>query len=194
MTTRLFITTRTDNVDGYMYQRWAQPLLESANEHAGISLMPLHDPGRIEIDRHLPTTQGLIYFGHGTPEAMGGPPLIDALNIGQASGTIVAVACRTAAVLGRAAVAGGVDSYIGFIDDVPVIDSVAIDALIHDGFAPLVLETEPVAQFEPRFTDACEKVQSKFYGRSRDQNAFLIGQSAQVLKLSLRVLTHAQQR
>jgi hypothetical protein len=189
--TRLFITTRTDNVDGYMSQRWAQPLLDSANEHTGIDLEILNDPAREEIDRHLPSAEGLIYFGHGTPQAIGEPALVDNSNITQASGTIIAVACRTASVLGLAAVDAGIDTYVGFSDDIPVIDSAEIDNLIHAGFAPLVLESESPRQFEASFTDACEKVQSKYYGRSRDKNAFAIAQTAQVLKLSVRVLTHA---
>jgi hypothetical protein len=186
--TRPFITTDTDSTDGFMSERWAQPVLENANPESGSDLEHLHNPTRADVEPRLEQTHGVIYFGHGTVDTIGEPALVDLANVSRASGTILAVACRSAASLGEAAIAADADTYVGFVDDLPVIDAAEIDSLMHERLTALVLGDESCAHFEERFRAECQRIQDKHYGRGRDPASFTIAQTAQILKHTLRVL------
>jgi hypothetical protein len=182
---RLLILTRRDEVDAHMAERWATPLFAEQSSNGGKELRILDGPSRQEVEAQLAGVRTVAYFGHGVRNALGAPPLLDLANIGQANGVIVAVACRSAAGLGPAALAAGAQGYVGFRDELPVIDSPVIDSLICDGFSRLLGEEESVRGFERRFLAACEKIQAEYFSYRRDDNAFLIAQTAQILKLTL---------
>jgi hypothetical protein len=181
---RLFILTMSDEIERHMSEYWGRPLLDGGAH----DLHVVENPSREDVEARLPGNTALIYFGHGFPDALGQPALVDLVNIGRMGGTVVAVACRSARVLGEAARAAGVETYVGFSDDIPVITAPVIDALMRDGFVRLVHGEESAPAFEQRFIAACEEIQSQHFSFHRNDRAFVIGQSAQVLKMGLRVL------
>lgn len=58
----------------------------------------------------------LFFFGHGRPDALlAGDPVVDQVNIGLGKGRLlVALACDSLLILGKAAISSGVVGYLGF--------------------------------------------------------------------------------
>lgn len=184
---RLFVLTSHDQVTAYMADRWAVPTYQQGVSSRGDSSL-LSNPTRADVESALAGKRVVAFFGHGAAESLGSPALIDRANIHLATGVVVAVACRSGQVLGPVATSSGSETYVGFVDDIPVIDSPVIDSLISDSFARLASGSEAPNQFEASFKSACEYIQDEYFSVRRDDEAFLIGQSAQVLKMALRVL------
>ena len=75
-------------------------------------------PARRSVERAVRGAKLVIYFGHGTPRSLIGPPgvaLIDRKNVAEAAGAVVvAIACYSGQKLANIAVGKGVRAYIGF--------------------------------------------------------------------------------
>ena len=82
------------------------------------------DATRESIELQLQGVDLVLFFGHGTEGALvGGGDLIDKWNVALAAGSvIVAVACRSASLLGAWAVSTGIRSYLGFSEDLLWVD------------------------------------------------------------------------
>ncbi len=133
-------------------------------------------------------SQIVAFFGHGNRDTLGQPALIDRANINRATGIVVAVACWSALELGPTAKAMGVESYVGFTDEIHVVESEVIDRLVCEGFEGLLSGEESPQAFEEKFKAACEAVQLKYLRISRDDDAHAIGAAAQIFKMALKVL------
>jgi hypothetical protein len=183
---RLFLISRRDPEESYMARQWGGALYR---ETRGIGAGRLLDcPTRQEVEAQLTGAEMVLFFGHGSDTALGSPAIIDKTNIHLATGIVVAVACWSANQLGPEARSTGAEAFVGFCDEIHIVDSDVIDRLIRDGFDALSTGTESPAEFEQRFRAACGEVQRKYLGVKRDTDAHVIGAAAQTLKLALRVL------
>lgn len=183
---RLFLISRQDPEESYMARQWGEPLYEAAHRNGGGHL--LDSPTREEVEEHLTGADMVLFFGHGSDTALGNPAVIDMSNVHLTTGILVAVACWSANRLGPEAMSSGAAAFVGFCDEIHIVESNVIDRLIRDSFDALSTGTETPAEFERRFKAACDEVQEKYLGLRRDTNAHVIGAAAQVLKLALRVL------
>lgn len=185
--TRLSIEPAAGDVERYMAEHWAQRLVGRVGRAVSETIRALRSPERDDVTVALPDSIGVFYFGHGTADALGAPPLIDAANIAETRGIVVAVACRSAQALGPHAIDAGLQTYVGFMDDVPVMHSQTIDELMADTMVRLLSGAESAGDWEGRFKHACQLIQDTHYG-APDDEAFATANVAQVLKLSLCVL------
>lgn len=183
---RLFLISRQDPEENYMARQWGEPLYRATRRNGSDCL--LDGPTRREVEEQLASADTVLFFGHGSDMALGNPAVIDMTNIHLATGIVVAVACWSASRLGPEAKSSGVDAFVGFCDEIHIVESDVIDRLICDGFDALSTGAESPAEFERRFVAACGNVQRKFLGVKRDADAHVIGAAAQTLKLALRVL------
>ncbi|HEU5216825.1 MAG TPA: hypothetical protein VFU30_14945 [Gaiellaceae bacterium] len=181
----LVVSPGEGSTQKYMQWHWARPL---ADILAGAVKLFSHDWARLSTE--LPCPDDLFYVGHGSPTALGSPPLFDTKNIAEINGRIVAIACRSAMRLGPEAVADGRRRYVGFVDDLHVIDAEVLDDLIVRTFKPLLTNEWSEAEFEDHFKKDCERVQASYFAgrRRRTRDAHIIASAAQVMKLSVRVL------
>lgn len=169
-----------------MAQRWGEPLFSATQSNGGGQL--LDSPTREEVEERLAGASMVLFFGHGTDTALGNPVVIDMANIYLATGIVVAVACWSANRLGLEATNSGAHAFVGFCDEIHIVESDVIDRLICEGFEALATGAESPMEFEQAFKAACGKVQEQFLGIKRDTDAHVIGAAAQTLKLALRVL------
>jgi hypothetical protein len=183
---RLFLISRQGPEENYMARQWGEPLYEPTRQNGAGRL--LDSPTRQEVEGELADADMVLFFGHGSDAALGSPAVIDSANVHLATGIVVAVACWSANELGPKAMRSGAAAFVGFSDEIHIIDSDIIDRLIRDGFDGLANGTESPAEFERQFIGACSEVQRKFLGAKRNTDAHLIGAAAQVLKMALRVL------
>jgi hypothetical protein len=183
----LVVSPRDGAVQRYMQDHWARPLAERLRLAGAVLNLFTND--RATVHAELPYTGDLLYIGHGTADALGEPVLIDSRDLAMVDGMVVAIACRSGQRLAAEAIRGGVTTYVGFIDDVHVIDSSVLDQVVVDYFAPLLTARWSATEFETRFKAVCETVQHEhFAGRKRRAaNAHLIASAAQVMKLTVRV-------
>jgi hypothetical protein len=182
---RLFLLTDGGADLHYMAEHWGRPLANLITVDQPTLLV---DPSREEVEGALATSQVVAFFGHGTSRTLGVPVVMDLQNIHRATGVVVAVACRSANELGPAAVGAGAGAYVGFTDDVPVINAPEIDLLVRNGFAGLVTGEESPADFGRRFLTICESLQADYYRVSRSEDLHVVAMVVEILKLSLRVL------
>jgi hypothetical protein len=183
---RLFLISREDPEENYMARQWGEPLYERTQTNGTGRLLDC--PTRQEVEQYLAAAEAVLFFGHGSDAALGSPAVMDTGNIHLATGIIVAVACWSANGLGPEAVRSGADGFVGFSDEIHIIESDVIDRLIRDGFDGLANGTESPVEFERQFIAACSEVQKRFLGSKRNTEAHLVGAAAQVLKMALRVL------
>jgi len=171
-----------------MQSHWARPLADLLSVVA--SLVSLFTNDRARLSTELPHAGDLLYVGHGTADALGSPALFDGVNVAGIGGRIVAVACRSADRLGPNAVEAGTRGYVGFVDDLHVVNAEVLDELIIRNFEPLLTASWSEAEFEERFKAACQGVQDDHFSgrRRRAPDAHIIGSAAQVMKLSVRAL------
>ena len=169
-----------------MAQRWGEPLYRATQSNGGSQL--LDSPTREEVEEQLAGADTVLFFGHGSDTTLGNPAVIDMTNIHLATGIVVAVACWSANGLGPEAKNSGAHAFVGFCDEIHIVESDVIDRLVCDGFKALSTRAESPAEFEQRFKVACGKIQEEFLGVKRDTDAHVIGAAAQILKLALRVL------
>ena len=81
---------------------------------------------RPAVDASLGGCDVFLFFGHGTKGRLqgSGTDLVDALNVGSLSGTVVvAIACWSAVKLGPDAISAGAKAYLGFDDLVAFLPS-----------------------------------------------------------------------
>jgi hypothetical protein len=100
---------------------------------------------RSAVTSALSGSRCVLFFGHGKDaELLGsGGALVDAANIGSASGAIVvAIACLSSKVLGPNAVHAGVDGYLGFSERL------------------VWVSRDPDGQFEPTVTAGIDELLS----------------------------------
>jgi hypothetical protein len=78
------------------------------------------DANRIQVEAALQAVRCILFFGHGSKDALAGAngtPLVNAANIGLARGTVfVAIACDAAAELGPKSIRAGIEAFLGFDD------------------------------------------------------------------------------
>jgi hypothetical protein len=179
----------SDEVERYMGAHWALPLHSKVAEQTPDQFVEFDSDTREDIESRLPSAHNLFYFGHGFPSALGNPPLIDASNVGQVDGMVVAIACHSAETLGPVAVNAGTRSYVGFIRRLPIVRAPAYDALIVDSLIPLATGQDSTGAFRERFQAACFQAEQTYLsGRVRNPNAHLIGSNAALMGERLRVL------
>jgi hypothetical protein len=183
---RLFLISRQDPEENYMARQWGEPLYEATRGNGSDRL--LDGPTRGEVEEQLAGADTILFFGHGSDTALGNPAVIDVTNVHLATGILIAVACWSANRLGPEAKNSGADAFVGFSDEIHIVESDVIDRLIRDGFDALSTGAESPAEFERRFITACSDVQKKFLGVKRNTDAHVIGAAAQAMKLALRVL------
>jgi hypothetical protein len=183
---QLFLISRQDPEQTYMARQWGEPLYEATQGNGSSRL--LDDPTRQEVEEQLAGADTILFFGHGSDSALGHPPVIDGTNIHLASGVIVAIACWSANRLGPEARRAGAESFVGFSDEIHIIESPVIDRLLGDGLQALSTGAESPAEFEHRFKAACGEIQKEYLGARRNTEAHLVGAAAQTMKMALRVL------
>ncbi len=73
---------------------------------------------RVAVENKLGNSDATIFFGHGGPDRLGNPAVIDSANVSKASNRVlISIACSAAAILGRDAVSShGVKASLGFDD------------------------------------------------------------------------------
>ena len=70
----------------------------------------------------MQSTDATLYFGHGTPSALGTPTVVDTANVSTAAGKLLlAFACEAALTLGPDAHVKRVTAFLGFADIVAVV-------------------------------------------------------------------------
>jgi hypothetical protein len=185
MAVTLIVHPALDDVETYMRDHWANPISKSVERRVGSEL----GWGSLEeAPRRLANARSVLYVGHGDADALGKPPVIDASNVGQIKGVLVAIACDSGERLGPAAVAGGTSAYVGFAGDVPVVNARSYDDLIVDHFAPLAMGDCTAGDFALTFGAACDDVKVRHLRGPRHRDAHLIALSAEVMRLGLRIL------
>lgn len=106
--------------------RWADPFIARLNDRPTTAAVDLRGSGatRQAVEKELGPDKLIVYWGHGDRVSLGQPiPLIDEDNIRACRGSIiVAIACYSAAELGRLAVRPevGVAAYLGYERKLPV--------------------------------------------------------------------------
>lgn len=121
MSTVVILRPERDQVEK-VFSTWADQLL-SASEGSGLVIRDLRGPAvtRDSIRDALSDTAIVIFFGHGGPGEWGRPPLASLYTEtdleGGATQAIVAVACSSAQIFGRAAVErGSTSQFVGFFE------------------------------------------------------------------------------
>lgn len=182
---RLFILTRGDLGTDYVAEEWGRPLAAVAAAEVPVLL---ENPSRQRLEQELAGMRIVAFFGHGTAGSLGAPAVIDEENIHRATGVVVALACRSAQVLGPAAVRANADAYVGFADDIPSVSIPPINDLVRRGFARLLAGEETPAEFERTFIERAQRVQDYYYDIGRRGHAYVVAMDASILKMALRVL------
>jgi hypothetical protein len=186
---RIVVLMETDESDRRASRVWGGSLLPPENPNPAPDLHVVSNPSRAELEQLLSDADGLIYFGHGSADALGHPAILDPANVDRAAGTVIAVACNSAAELGPKAVAASTETYIGWIDDVLDVESKNIDKLMCDCLCRLVAGDDSPAEFKQRFTDRANAIQRRHIDHSHADYALLVGAIAMSFKHTLRVIT-----
>jgi hypothetical protein len=113
------VRPQTDGIERIMSSEWAEPIRNRLEVAPDVDLADLsHGVSREHVEGTVRAGDGFMFFGHGTPDTLGRTPaLLDVANLDRLSdGIIVAFACESAIRLGPAAIAAGVQGYLGFDD------------------------------------------------------------------------------
>jgi hypothetical protein len=140
--------------------------------------------------------RGLVYFGHGSRDAMGVPPLTDAANIGVLSDRVVfALCCHSAEQLGPTACSSGARAYLGFRDLLAVVQRVAPWpgpfelALTH-----LLSPATTIGECADALRDSLERQRDRYMpggAKQGHQDAAVIWLAAQANRLALHLVGDA---
>jgi len=142
------MSTNGDEVEQYMERHWCNPVVAQTEPATGTRW---HDADRAKFESHPPESGSLFYFGHGSEEALGEPPIIDTANVSLVQGTLVAVACDAAEGLGPAAIAQGTQAFVGFTGRIPVIADPKYDEVFVEHLSDLASDRCSAMRFRAAF-------------------------------------------
>lgn len=116
MTPLLFVGPGADQVEQVLETVGKQVASAVPPSTQAQQLWQASAPDRAAVQAALAAQPHLLYFGHGTCDALGDPALVDGSNVALLRGRIVlAMACSSADTLGSDAVNNkGVAAYLGF--------------------------------------------------------------------------------
>lgn len=153
---------------------WPDAVMAGPGAVVGIAFSSVRGPTQCTASNAsaaMRSTDATLYFGHGTPTALGTPTMVvDSTNVSDAAGKLLlAFACEAALTLGPDAIAKRVTAFLGFADIVAVVTvlpagvSDPIGDAVHRALT-LFVQGDTVGDVRDRLISELQQVEADYKG------------------------------